>query len=76
MTWTKVEDGLPERHQNCLVCAPSSRKGKPFINIAFYDYRDRRWILFDKYLTDTWAELVTHWMPIPDPPPLEEVYKE
>lgn len=68
--WISVKDGLPEQGQRYLVIWYSSlRKNAHFMDILWHDAHDLWWNRLYKR-NDL---IVTHWMPLPEPP--KEVYE-
>lgn len=57
--WIAVEDELPEKSQNYLVCAIFPTGVKPFIDVCYY-VRSFGFADFGAH--------ITHWMPLPQPP--------
>lgn len=64
MIWIAVEDRLPEKEGVYLIHAPSADPDKPFIHVAWWSNSNQRWEL----IAISWANAVTHWMPLPKPP--------
>lgn len=71
--WISVEDRLPEAGKRVLVFREGFLKGDKFVDI---DVRVR--IASNGTETEwadnlrTWKSVVTHWMPPPEPPEVEE----
>lgn len=63
MEWIKVEDELPEKLSNVLVYGMD---GMPYTAWAFYS-SESRFVGRNEFYDN-----VTHWMPLPEPPPKEE----
>jgi hypothetical protein len=59
MEWINVKDKLPQEKENIL----SYRHYDGWIVICYYN-ENRRFMLEP----DTEAYLITHWMPLPNPP--------
>jgi hypothetical protein len=62
--WISVDEELPLRNENITYAAFSEHvlvriafEGNIIHRTACYDYANKRWTMYDKY--------VTHWMPIP-----------
>lgn len=78
--WIKIEDKLPDKNGNYIIYLndgdPAFDKDIFYkdlvvinvINIAEYDCG--KWIYYND---DEWdiTDIVTHWMPLPDPPRME-----
>jgi len=65
--WISVEEQLPSKEGIYLIHAFDSNidPEKPFINTAWFNPDENPgWI----YMPKSWAEAVTHWMPLPEPP--------
>ena len=73
--WISVEERLPDNHRTVLVAC----KGMTIAGaapIAVGSYGDGHWFLADAegtlYLTKYMHIVVTHWMPLPEPPKMKE----
>lgn len=64
MTWISVKDRLPENGENVLI-ATKMGDVREFI----YYEASQSWEIYDIYMAN---DLVTHWQPLPEPPPLPE----
>ena len=62
------QQGEPPDDGFYLVFAPSADPERPLIAMAFWSSKESRWELVLKY----WAEAITHWQELPDPPQEEE----
>ncbi len=65
--WISVKDRLPDTDDWVLVCGETVETGYTTIVVdicAFTVGGDRMW--FTEYAT--WKQVVTHWMPLPQPP--------
>ena len=62
LCWHAVADGLPAEDTAVIIYAPSMDPDKPLIVIAWYDPAS------GFSLIPVWAEAVTHWMYLPEPP--------
>ena len=70
MKWTSVKDRLPENSNEVLVFAPNCDIiGSILIGKYFNEdnAEDSAWTVYD-FEESTFFELVTHWMPLPEPP--------
>ncbi|WP_256012487.1 DUF551 domain-containing protein [Desertivirga xinjiangensis] len=63
MDWTRVEDGLPDREMDLLVCTSTY-----YIGIGWYYMDTRQWDFEIQKHTEADLGEVTHWMPLPKPP--------
>ena len=67
MKWIPVSERLPPPYTPVLTCRQSFGKNPPYTKV------DKMVLLYgdDKVWTDdlgTWKTVVTHWMPLPQPP--------
>lgn len=59
MNWIKLSEKKPEIGQWCLVCG----------HVYKDDYERGAGVYRDGFYSDDWdSELITHWMPFPNPP--------
>ena len=66
MEWINSKYRLPEKEGVYLVYAPSADPSSPLIVTAFWSLEPKgHWGL---PLPPSWAEAITHWMPLPAPP--------
>ena len=66
--WISVKDRLPERKWiDCLVATRIQTDGTRGVNIAWLNDDNGVWSSNDKWICDG-REIVTHWMPLPEPP--------
>ena len=72
MKWILLEDEEPDEGQLCLVYRPylwsASKITRGEYGKVPYDVDGRVWSYCDCDLDVLEPELVTHWMPMPDPP--------
>jgi hypothetical protein len=64
MTWIKCSDRLPEKGKEVIYIDES----KNIYIGSLYSGRDREYWLSYDYTED---KGITHWMPLPEPPPTE-----
>jgi len=75
MAWIRIEDGLPDRcpegFKSYLVASWSP--GRQIQHVGVYDWRENHFEdrLGEKVSLDDGYWVVTHWMPLPEPPKLE-----
>lgn len=78
MEWISIKGRLPESCRYYLVCHPrhpSSTRYDSILTIAKY-YSDNTWsVISDQegvwggdFTDGFYPELITHWMPLPEPP--------
>ena len=62
--WIAVNDRLPDTDGRYIVCTKNITGWKPLNhNVFISDY------MFNDFIYDGWENnLVTHWMPLPEPP--------
>lgn len=66
--WISVKDRLPERKSvDYLVATRIKTDGTRGFNIAWINGNDGAWSSNDEWICDG-REVVTHWMPLPEPP--------
>ena len=66
--WISVNDRLPERSGDVLVCY-----GEYYMSVLSYSWRHKAFNAFDSLPTsENRIESVTHWMPLPEPPKEDE----
>jgi hypothetical protein len=58
MKWISVKDRLPENENEYIVCG---------INVTTLNYINGEWFS-DVFNTVIDKKLITHWMPLPEPP--------
>ena len=64
--WISVKDRLPLKHIGVIVWVEAGSWGKGFLDA------DGRWRSFDtSFSLETYIPMVTHWMPLPEPPEVE-----
>lgn len=72
--WISVEESLPDNHRFVLVACEGLTIGG-YAQIAIGSYGGGLWSIADAdgtgYLTKYMRCVVTHWMPLPDPPKKE-----
>lgn len=59
--WIKIENGIPNQSGRYLIYGP--RLLSPNIYDAYFSLEEKTWGRELNY-----TELVTHWMPLPEPP--------
>lgn len=64
--WIRVEDRLPEVDERVLVMCDGD------VAVGFLPIRMVAWVILTGVPRDS---IVTHWMPMPDPPKKEEPFK-
>lgn len=71
--WVSVEEGLPEKHSEYIVCACD--EGEPIDEriwgdtvVVCADYYDGAFTWYEGNTEYDISDIVTHWMPLPDPP--------
>ena len=64
--WVSVEDRLPKNNVGVLVFIPIEDN---HITSGMYDY-DNKWVLLDDYRLIEDDKQITHWMPLPQQPKL------
>lgn len=70
--WISVKDRLPQRKWiDCLVATKIQGDGTRGFNIAWVNDDNGVWKSNDEWICDG-REIVTHWMPLPEPPKEEE----
>lgn len=62
MNWIEIKKELPKEDKPYLIHA-SMANGGSFIHIAWYN-PEFGWSL----LSERWIDVITHWMPLPQPP--------
>lgn len=73
MKWISVKDRLPENSKNVLCWL-----GDVILMGTYYADNDSKtkWAFFfsdnGRQYDDYWQELLTHWMPLPEPPAKEK----
>lgn len=74
--WISVKDRLPERkYVDYLVATRLQTYGSKGINVAWLNDDNGVWKSNDEWICDG-REIVTHWMPLPEPPRDEETRDE
>lgn len=66
--WVSVSDGLPEDGGD-VVCWLRDDYGDSYACVGRYDTRLKMWDLDSEYAL---SRHVTHWMPLPEPPGVED----
>ena len=62
--WISVKDRLPEKQMNYLVYVPPC-----YVNVVYYNGFE--WVVdVGEYCFSAYE--ITHWMPLPEPPKVEE----
>ena len=71
--WISVKDGLPASHEHVLITI--NKKGyKQFVRQSYYSAVLKTWGAIDERLKGEYScEEVTHWMPLPSPPEVDDV---
>lgn len=62
MEWVKCSDTMPHDNQSVLVCIDGREVWDGFT------YHDESGEFVDDYCMSLVDEIITHWMPIPNPP--------
>lgn len=80
MRWIPVEERLPEKHSEYIVCACD--EGEPIDEriwgdtvVVCADYYDGGFTWYEGNTEYDISDIVTHWMPLPQPPK-EETYEK
>lgn len=80
MRWIPVEERLPEKHSEYIVCACD--EGEPIDEriwgdtvVVCADYYDGGFTWYEGNTEYDISDIVTHWMPLPQPPK-EEAYEK
>lgn len=68
MEWISVKDRLPEVEGLVLVWARSRDPKSPPIEFAWFSPEMGGWEIWPQ----AWADSITHWIPLPAPPPKEQ----
>lgn len=63
--WISVDDRLPKKHDYYLVCHKHDNDSKTNIDKLIYSYSHGGWI---STYGAKYSGIVTHWMPLPEPP--------
>lgn len=69
MEWISVKDSLPEKNKNVLLFMKNNTHS--WVQIGISDDFYPSWFVCDACLDHVeinFDELVTHWMPLPEPP--------
>lgn len=73
MRWIPVEERLPEKHSEYIVCACD--EGEPIDEriwgdtvVVCADYYDGGFTWYEGNTEYDISDIVTHWMPLPEPP--------
>ena len=77
MRWIPVEERLPEKHSEYIVCACD--EGEPIDEriwgdtvVVCADYYDGGFTWYEGNTEYDISDIVTHWMPLPSPPKEEK----
>lgn len=72
MNWIKVGDRLPPKDTEVLVAIWDGRKNVNMFFVAIgRRFKPHEWVIGDdEEIRDHKYGTVTHWMPLPDPPPV------
>jgi len=68
-TWINIDDEVPENSSEVLVYAPDRDIIGPVLIGCYFD-DDNSWTVYDFDEGGQIDSLVTHWMPLPEPPSL------
>jgi len=66
--WISIKDKLPNKDALYLIYALSADKNKPLIYSAWYDPKRYGWSM----LPQIWIDVISRWMPLPEPPNVKE----
>lgn len=66
--WTKVDEGLPDRDIDCLVCYYDSIFKQQFVDLAYFVYAEQKFDTVGNAALK--VHPITHWMALPPLPRL------
>lgn len=70
--WIKIEDRLPDNVGEYIVCAQYAERIRYRQIVTLAKYGLNEWIWYENGIEWDISGIVTHWMPLPEPPRMEE----
>lgn len=77
MGWIKTSEKLPKADEPVFICGIAG--GREFLSASVRNidmHGSDAWVFPEGFFSDGDDPQITHWMPLPDPPPDEEVARE
>lgn len=71
--WIPLTEMLPEKWKNVLVVL--NQNGYRYIDIAEM-YEDASWLVSGEFWYEKNDPILTHWMPLPELPEIEEMHEK